>query len=138
MGERDLGRILGNLAPSLSDGDYYFASVDESQLMAVANFLDFVIAIFRESEGLTIVASSEAKDDLSSLTDAPLAGPFSLIAIGAESDLLAVGLLAKLSSALAGEGISVNAFSAYHHDYLLVPSGRKDDAMRILNQLKPE
>ncbi len=51
------------------------------------------------------------------------------------SDLRAVGFLAKIAAALAADGISVNAYSAYHHDHLLVPFERKDDAMKALLRL---
>jgi hypothetical protein len=43
--------------------------------------------------------------------------------------------LAKITTALAKEGISVNAFSAYYHDHLFVPYDRKEDAMAALAEL---
>ncbi|MBU0590574.1 ACT domain-containing protein, partial [Candidatus Micrarchaeota archaeon] len=51
------------------------------------------------------------------------------------SDLFAVGFLAKITTALAAKGISMNAYSAYHHDHLLVPFERKEEAMEILDKL---
>ena len=66
------------------------------------------------------------------LTDREVVGPFALISLTVHSDLHAVGLLAKITNALAKEGISVNAFSAYYHDHLFVPFARKDDAMAAL------
>jgi hypothetical protein len=137
MAEKDLEKLLSGINPALSNHRYYFASVGESELMALANFLDSIIAIFREDEGITVVFLDEIKDDIGQITE-KITGPFALITIGADSDLLAVGFLAKISAALAGEKISVNAFSAYHHDHLFVPFERKDDAMSALNRLKAD
>ncbi|MBD3210430.1 ACT domain-containing protein [Candidatus Micrarchaeota archaeon] len=48
---------------------------------------------------------------------------------------MAVGFLAKITQALAEKKISVNAFSAYHHDHLFVPYGRKEDTMETLRRI---
>lgn len=131
----DLGKLLKEMEPVLDKGKYFIASVGESSLMALAGHSDFIICIFRENEGLTIVFQEEIKDDMESLSGSESAGPFALITLNVFSDLMAVGFLARLTEALAAKGISVNAFPAFHHDHLLVPYGKKDEAIEALKQL---
>jgi hypothetical protein len=130
-----LAELLKGMSPRLSGGKYFIATVDESRLMELAGYLDYIVGIFREDEGLTIVLSDEIKEDVGGLAEKEMAGPFALITLTVQSDLMAVGFLAKITAALAKEKISVNAFSAYYHDHLLVPYGKKDDAMRALKAL---
>ncbi|MFH0884902.1 MAG: ACT domain-containing protein [Candidatus Micrarchaeota archaeon] len=131
----DLRSLLAGMEPTHIPGKYYMASLDESQLMALANYLDYVLAIFREAEGLSVVLSEDIKAEVAELCDGELIGPFALITLGVDSDLMAVGFLAKIAAALAAEGISVNAYSAYHHDHILVPYEKKDAAMIALKRL---
>jgi hypothetical protein len=135
MAISDLDTLLRSMSPQLSETKFHFASVDESQLMALANSLDTILAIFREEEGLTVVFSEDALEEISALTEKKVEGPFALITLSVQSDLMAVGFLARITAALAAEKISVNAFSAYHHDHLLVPLDRGKDAMACLARL---
>lgn len=131
----DLGQLLKNMEPVLDKEKYFIASVEESSLMALAEYLGSIICIFRENEGLTTVFQEEINDDMKSLSGFGTTGPFALITLNVYSDLMAVGFLAKITEALAAKGISVNAFSAFHHDHLLVPYEKKDMAMESLKQL---
>ncbi len=131
-----LGDLLKNLRPELDEGKYYFASVPESQLFGLVNYLSYVTSIHREEEGLSIVFSEEILEEMKSYGEGEPAGPFALITLKVESDLMAVGLLAKITGELAREGISANTVSAYHHDYLLVPFGKKEAAMKVLKKLQ--
>jgi len=135
MAESDLDTLIRGMSPRLVGGTYFIASVDGSQMMALANYLDYILAIFREEEGLSVVLSEDIRAEVSDLTETPLAGPFALITLGVNSDLMAVGFLAKITAALAAEGISVNAYSAFHHDHILVPYDKKDRAMQALGAL---
>ena len=128
----DLKELLKNMEPEIIEGKYYIASLDESQLMALTGYLDYITCIYREKEGLTILFSEEIKEDITQLTDNEIVGPFAMITLNVHSDLMAVGFLAKITEVLAKEKISVNAFSAYHHDHLFVPYDRKDDAIKAL------
>jgi len=132
---KDLAGLLKNMAPALAEGKYYIATVDESQLMALSGHLDHIVDIFREEEGLSLVFSEEIKEEISSMAGKPVVGPFARITLTVHSDLLAVGFLARITEALAEKGISVNAFSAYHHDHLFVPYEKKDEAMGVLRKL---
>jgi len=135
MAEKDLGKLLNGMKPELNEGKYFLASVPESEIMAVANYLDYITCIYREEEGLTIVLSEEIQEEMEEVSEEKIAGPFALITLSINSDLFAVGFLAKITEALAKEKISVNAFSAYFHDHILVPYGRKEDAMDALGKL---
>ena len=135
MGEKDLGKLLKGMKPKLADGKFFIATVPESEMLVLADYLGYITAIYREDEGLTVVFSEEIKEGVEELSEATVAGPFALITLSVESDLFAVGFLAEITGALAKEGISVNAFSAYFHDHLLVPYGRSKDAMDALRGL---
>ncbi|MCP4646688.1 MAG: ACT domain-containing protein [bacterium] len=135
MAEKDLGKLLKGMKPEFVGGKYFLASVPESEIMVIANYLDYITCIYREEEGLTLVFSEEIQEEMGGISEEKVAGPFALITLSVNSDLFAVGFLAKITGALAKEGISVNAFSAYFHDHLLVPYERKKDAMKVLEKL---
>ena len=134
-GESDLERLLDRMEPALMEGKFYFATVDESQLLTLSGYLDGILSVFREKEGLGIVFSESLKDVMARLTGKEIIGPFALISLTVHSNLYAIGLLAKVTDVLAKEGISVNAISAYYHDHLFVPYERKEDAMAALAKL---
>ncbi len=131
----DLDELLKNLKPSLQEGKYFLSSIDESQLMVIVNYLNYIVDVFREKEGFSIVFSEEILEDMETASKSSAVGPFAMISLEVYSDLMAVGLLAKITRALASEKISVNAFSAYHHDHLFVPYEKKDKAIEILQNL---
>ena len=49
-----------------------------------------------------------------------------------QSSLEAVGLTAAISERLARENIACNMLAGYHHDHVLVPVERVDDAIAAL------
>jgi len=131
----ELSTLLKNMDPKLSDTKYFMASVDQSQLLALSAYSSFLIDIFREEEGLSVVFSDEVLDELKELSETDPVGPFAMISLNVYSDLMAVGFLAKITDALAEQGISVNAFSAYHHDHLFVPYEKREQVLEILKKL---
>jgi len=135
VGESDLGKLLHRMEPALDKGRYYFASVDESQLMALSGYLNSIMDVFNEEEGLSIVFYEDVKSEISGISGKEIFGPFAFITLKTHFDLFTVGLLAKITEALAKEGISVNVFSAYRHIHIFVPFERKDEAMEILNNV---
>ena len=134
MVESNLNILLKNLNPRIVDGRYHFASVDPGQIMTLANYLGYITAIFREDEGLTVVFLEDILSDMSQITDKTV-GPFSLITLHVQSDLMSIGLLAKLTNELAKNNISVNAYSAYYHDHLFVPYDLRENALAILTKI---
>jgi uncharacterized protein len=103
-GESDLERLLDRMEPALIEGKFYFATVDESQLLTLSGYLDGIYSVFREKEGLGIVFSENLKEVMAHLTDKEMIGPFALISLTVHSNLYSIGLLAKVTDVLAKEG----------------------------------
>jgi uncharacterized protein len=132
----DLKTLLRTLEPALEQGKYCMGTFDESQIMGIAGYLQYIAGIFREKEGITAIFSDEVRREMSLYTETKIEGPFALITLRVISPLLSVGLLAKITDALAKEGIPANAFSAYYHDHILVPYEKRDEALAALKKLQ--
>jgi len=87
--------------------------------------------IFKEKEGATLIIKKEQADEYGLKYE----GLWDMIILNVNLDLEAVGFLAKITEALAKEGISVNAVSAYYHDHLFVPKDKSKNALEILQKL---
>ncbi len=126
-GERNLQRLLASLSPELRPGDFVFAAVADA-----ARLQDVVPeATVCEPEGLTVVLTRDDADTLG-LTYDFVAG---WIILRVHSALDAVGLTAAVSGALASAGVSCNVLAGLHHDHLLVPADRAQDALEALTAL---
>jgi uncharacterized protein len=113
-GETDLATLLKNMQPLCDRRMFVCSSIDEvkyKQLQIVP------VGIFRETEGITIVASKDDAD-LEALLYNEI---WALITLTIHSSLTAGGFLAAITQKLAAAGISVNAISAYYHDHLFAP-----------------
>ena len=84
-----------------------------------------------EPEGLSLVVCQEDADRLGLRYDFVARW----IMLTVHSSLSAVGLTAAVSAALAEVGISCNVIAGRHHDHLLVPAARADDALATLARL---
>lgn len=135
MAITDLNELLKNMNPNLMNGKYFMGSFDEDYLMNLSGYLDYILCVYKEEEGLSVVFSEEIMDDMKDLTE-KISGPFALITLEVNSDLMAVGFMAKVADALAKEKISCNAVSAYHHDHIFVQYERKEDAIAALKKLQ--
>jgi hypothetical protein len=91
-------------------------------------------AMVREEEGTTVVLPRERADELG----LPYEFVAAWITLRLESELEAVGLTALFSRALADAGIGCNVLAAHHHDHILVPADRADDALETLRRLSWE
>ena len=107
-----LPALLAGLEPLLRPGRYVFATVPLDAPVPAA-----AVATFVEDEGRTLVLPDRAADRLGLAAEYPCAW----ITLRVSSQLAGVGLLARVTAALAGGGISVNPVSAVHHDHLFVP-----------------
>ncbi|HEY4583133.1 MAG TPA: ACT domain-containing protein [Lysobacter sp.] len=58
------------------------------------------------------------------------------LSLRVHSSLDAVCLTAAVSCALADAGIACNVLAGFHHDHLLVPAARRDDAITALHALR--
>jgi hypothetical protein len=62
----------------------------------------------------------------------PTTVTFAWLTLTVQSSLDAVGLTAAVSARLAVLGIPCNVLAGYHHDHILVPVDRVDDAIAAL------
>jgi hypothetical protein len=123
--ERDLALLLRDLRPQLREGEWVFVTAARPPDGAAP------LACFAEDEGLSVVVRREQAD---------AAGlPYDLVAawitLNVHSALEAVGLTAVVARQLAAAGISCNVIAARHHDHLLVPRERAQQALELLQQL---
>jgi hypothetical protein len=113
------------LAPVVVQGAYVFVSGplprDVEPFASVA-----------EPEGPSFVVRREDARGM------PYDGVFGWITLTAETSPQAVGITAAVSTALARAGIACNVIAGYHHDHLLVPIDRVDDALRELESVDHE
>ncbi len=89
-------------------------------------------ATVREDEGLTLVLPRERADAEGLAYDFVAAW----ITLRLHSELEAVGLTAAFSRALADAGIGCNVLAGVHHDHLLVPADRADEAIAVLRGVR--
>ncbi|MCA0308340.1 MAG: ACT domain-containing protein [Actinobacteria bacterium] len=123
-GVRDLDELLRGLRPERRPGEYVVVSTtSESTLPALATVV--------EDEGTTLVLERHHADAFRLEHTAT----FAWITLTVHSSLEAVGLTAAVSRALAAQGIPCNVLAGFHHDHLLVPFDRAEDALAVLEGL---
>lgn len=124
----ELQRLLADLSPRLSERIYAFATTAKLEdIPAQAS----IVGTFMEDEGLTIVGAVD-EADFAGLSQN---GGWAKISLGVNSSLTAVGLTARISSALADQGISANVIAAFFHDHIFVPWEKRHQAMNVLEGL---
>jgi ribosomal protein S18 acetylase RimI-like enzyme len=129
-GERDLQRLLAGLSPRVAAEPYVFVAVDDGRVPAGVE----PFATVREDEGLTLVLPKRQADRAGLAYDFVAVG----ITLQVHSDLAAVGLTAAVATRLAEAGISCNVVAGFHHDHLLVPRERAEEAVAELERLATE
>jgi hypothetical protein len=102
------------LAPVFDPVEYAFETVAEAPALGDA------FALIREAEGVTVIRPGKG---------------WARITLGVVSSLAAVGLTARVAESLAAHGISANMVAAFHHDHVFVPWRRRDEALKILDNL---
>jgi uncharacterized protein len=127
--ERDLGRLLAAMAPVQRPGEWVFVSLAPGHAAATA--LPSAATVV-EDEGTTHVVERHVADEHGLAYDFVAAW----LTLRVHSALDAVGLTAAVAGALAEAGISCNVLAGAHHDHLLVPVDRADDALVALAQLR--
>ena len=130
-GETDLGRMLSTLRIERLDEPVTVVAIDESTEQPIG-LGDGVLALVTEVEGTTgVVTVDEAER-----RGWPVGFRAAWLTVAVHSSLEAVGLTAALSTALADRGIPCNVLAGFHHDHLLVPLDRADDALEALDRLR--
>jgi hypothetical protein len=117
--------MLASLDVEQRPGRFAFVTGDYPALRPLAH------AVVSEAEGTTYVATV---DDAMAV-GAAFEFEAAWLTLTVWSSLEAVGLTATVSRALADAAIACNPIAGYHHDHLLVPFDRAEDAMRILRSL---
>ncbi|RDV25646.1 ACT domain-containing protein [Alteromonas aestuariivivens] len=128
-GERDTDSLIKNLSPELDDASYVFVCVPERDVAKLAHIP--LKGLFYEKEATTLICQRNAAESLKLVYN----GVFRCITCQVHSSLEAVGLTARLSSALAQAGISANVVAAFYHDHIFVPESRAQEALKILQRL---
>ncbi len=90
-------------------------------------------AYLRDGDEVTLLLSQQAWQQIApGIKAVALAFPYRLITLAVLLDFGLVGYLAALSSALAEDGVSILAFSAYSRDHILVAEADFDRAWETL------
>ncbi len=123
-GETDLEAMLAKLAVERRPGVFTYIAVEVPTpgLLAAAH------AVVKEGELTTIVLPVEAAER----SGQPVAVRLAWLTLTVFSSLEAIGLTAAVSARLTERDISCNVLAGYHHDHLLVPVERVDDAVEAL------
>lgn len=129
--ETRLATLLTSMQPALHKQAYIFASLSPE---AYAHLPFAPRCSFHEAEGVTVIATQAQADSLGIAYD----GTWACITLRVYSALSAVGFLAAVTTRLAHAGISVNPVSAYNHDHLFVPWGKRRLALEELEKLAKE
>ncbi len=122
----DLEEMLRTLEPVVREGEHVYVCVPAEQAASLP-----AEAVVREPEGTSVVLRRQDADAAGLAYDF-VAG---WITLNVHSALEAVGLTAAFAGALGRAGISCNVLAGVHHDHLLVPVDRVDDAVRVLREL---
>ncbi|MEP2530228.1 ACT domain-containing protein [Shimia sp.] len=122
--------MISGMSPELRPGTFVFATTPDPAL--VATLAADAVATFRESEGVSLVLSSERAEQAGFDTDQPMR----CITLNVYSSLEGVGLTAAVATALAEAGIACNMIAAFHHDHAFVPSDSAERALQILQSLQ--
>ena len=124
QGLLDLSELLRGLQPEVRPGNFVMVSTNsETGLKALASV--------DEEEGTSLVLEQH-KADAFRLEYSTV---FAWITLTVHSSLDSVGLTAAVANTLASAGIACNVIAGFHHDHLLVPHTRVDDAMAALSRL---
>lgn len=123
-GETDLDAMLSTLAVRRRPGVFTYIAVE----VPTPGLLASAHAVVKEGPLTTIVLPVDAAERAGQLATLHLAW----LTLTVQSSLEAVGLTAAISERLARESIACNVLAGYHHDHLLVPVERVDDAIAAL------
>lgn len=129
-GETDLGRILETMQVRRREGIYVFATIPAGRPLP-----DLPLsAMISEVEGTTIVLNRDIA------VGAGVEHEFEAawLTIELHTSLQAVGVTASVATALAMKSIPVNVLAGFHHDHLLVPHDRVDEAVAAIDLIRQQ
>jgi uncharacterized protein len=117
------------LLPRRRPGEFVFVSVTDRAVLGGIEPLATVV----EDEGLSAVLRREDADGAGHGYDYLAAW----ITLETETTPAMVGITAAVSGALADAGISCNVLAGARHDHLLVPVERAEEALGLVEALRP-
>lgn len=123
-GEINLAKMLATLRVERRAGVFAFVAVEvpTPALLAAAH------AMVTEGETTTLVLPVAAANRAGLQVDLEMAW----LSLTVHSSLEAVGLTAAFAKKLGEVGIPCNVLAGYHHDHILVPVDRAQDAIYAL------
>lgn len=124
----NLNTLLRSMEPTLNEGVYVFATLDEHQTLPFQE----IVAFIREEEGISVVISAEIAEKYQ--LNAQFKSAW--ITLTVHSDLAAVGLTAAFATALGKANISCNVVAGNFHYYIFVPYDKAALAMETLRTLQ--
>ena len=127
-GETHLPNILANLEVDVRAGTFFVLTRRSPDAAADA----VAEARITEAEGITYVVP----EAYARACGEPPGFVASWLSLRVHSALNAVGVTAAVSGALAGRGIACTVIAGFHHDHLLVPAARRDDAIAAIRSLR--
>ena len=126
-GETDLAHMLATISVERRPEAYCF-------LTEANDLAPLAAATVGEAEGLTVVVTVDQARRAGHQPEFVAAW----LTLRVHSALEAVGLTAAFSRVLADAGIPCNVIAGYHHDHLLVPVDRADEAVAAIESLAAE
>ncbi|KAH7118586.1 integron gene cassette protein [Dactylonectria estremocensis] len=130
-GEKSLTTLLSSLTTTLHPSTFVFITLSESSTLPP---LSEIQLMFRESEGITIIATQEYAVS----QQMEYSFPSRMITLNVHSSLEAVGFMAVIATKLAEKGMGVNPVSGFYHDHLFVPIGKEEEALSTLQKLSED
>lgn len=127
-GLQHLDAILASLDPVLDATCWTWCRLDAADLHAASAR---AFALIREEEGWCAVVPHDHAPRLGHPAD----GRWARLTLQVHSSLHAIGLTAVFARALAQKEIPANVVAGLHHDHILVPWARRNDALTALREL---
>ena len=123
-GETDLDKMLATLRVERRPGVFTYATVrtPAPELLAAAH------GVVTEGDLTTLVLPVEAAER----AGLPVELEMAWLSLTVQSSLEAVGLTAAFSATLGKAGIPCNVLAGFHHDHILVPADRAQQAIDVL------
>ena len=123
-GETDLDKMLATLRVERRPGVFTYAAVRApgSELLAAAH------GVVTEGDLTTLVLPVVAAER----AGLPVELEMAWLSLTVQSSLEAVGLTAAFSTTLGKAGIPCNVLAGFHHDHILVPADRAQQAIDLL------
>lgn len=123
-GETDLAKMLASLRVERRPGVFTYVALElpTPELLAAAH------ATVLEGDLLTLVLPVDAAEQAGLAVELEMAW----LSLTVQSSLEAVGLTAAFAATLGEHGIPCNVLAGFHHDHILVPVDRAQDAIDAL------